>query len=172
MHILNALFLPGALISFKRSIQIPPMSWNTSRKKYAMFQSEQSSFAFVFPHKRILWIEWSKRCKTGICSTMGSSLAIVPARSQEFVMLTNDWNNSAQKYPHVVPINCNFGAKGNEERNFLIQSTSKKKNLLIQVNGTDAFNHEFFISFYWVHLRLNNRTHLDISNACQGFGIR
>lgn len=42
---------------------------------------------------------------TGICSTMGSSLAIVPARSQELVMLTNDWNNSAQKYPHVVPIN-------------------------------------------------------------------
>lgn len=40
---------------------------------------------------------------TGICSVKGSSFAIVPARSHEFVMVTSDCTSSDQKYPQVVP---------------------------------------------------------------------
>lgn len=40
---------------------------------------------------------------TGICSVRGNSLAIVPARSHELVMVTRDCKSSDQKYPQVVP---------------------------------------------------------------------
>ena len=47
--------------------------------------------------------EAEKNELTGICSVIGNSLAIVPARSHEFVILTRDRKSSIQKYPHVVP---------------------------------------------------------------------
>jgi hypothetical protein len=40
---------------------------------------------------------------TGICSVIGNSLAIVPARSHEFVSVTRERKSSPQKYPHIVP---------------------------------------------------------------------
>ena len=90
---------------------------------------------------------------TGICSTMGSSLAIVPARSQEFVMLTSDWNNSAQKYPHVIPSNCQ-PRRGKKRKAGVRVRMKNKKKFLIQdsashwktgIRSMDALNHEFFI---------------------------
>lgn len=64
---------------------------------------------------RVANVKWQKCRLTGICSTIGSSLAMVPALSQEFVMLTKDWNNSAQKYPHVVPISWMGRREGSEK---------------------------------------------------------
>lgn len=187
--------LPGARISFSRSEQTPFMSLWIRRKNMFIFQSEQSSFAFVLPHLVNVWIEWSKRCNTlarhkvnivvcsswkkkltGICSTIGSSLAIVPARSHELVMLTSDWNNSAQKYPHVVPINCNL-ADGNErdewgrKRKFLIQSwfgskdasshrddakIADCKRIKAQLTCSSATKKIEFLSNTWSTLRLDS----------------
>lgn len=193
--------LPGARISFSRSEQTPFMSLWMRRKNMFIFQSEQSSFAFVLPHLVNVWIEWSKRCNTlarhkinmesllfahqwwkkekltGICSTIGSSLAIVPARSHELVMLTSDWNSSAQKYPHVVPINCNLvdGNERNEwkgKRKFLIQSGfgskdafSPRRNaaeiadcerIKTQLTCSSATKKTEFLSNTWSTLRLDS----------------
>lgn len=40
---------------------------------------------------------------TGICSVIGNSFAIVPARSHEFVMVTSALKSSPHKNPQLVP---------------------------------------------------------------------
>ena len=40
---------------------------------------------------------------TGICSVIGNSVAIVPARSHEFVMVTSALKSSPHKNPQLVP---------------------------------------------------------------------
>lgn len=119
-------YSPGNRKSLRCSKHLS-MSLCTTWKNVLMFQSEHNSFAFVTVHNLIVCIEWSKRWRTwkyfivwlhtrpsfhfstvndtltGICSVRGNSLAIVPARSHEFVMVTRDCKSSDQKCPQVVP---------------------------------------------------------------------
>lgn len=131
LDVCSLFYSPGNRKSLRCSKHLSK-SLCTTWKNIFMFQSEQSSFALVTVHSLIVCIEWSKRWSTwkhllfdfvsnresyfivglstlfsykltGICSVKGNSLAIVPARSHELVMVTRDCKSSDQKYPQVVP---------------------------------------------------------------------